>query len=204
MGARIGYNRAVRKAALPLVVLLAAASCKPSETAQKKFEAAARSQSCVGKVPAEWVSTWPIPLKDGGYAVLFYALDRKAKTNDGLPRVRPTAPLATARLDEGLAVKECATREGKPQALEAERYSPAAMALEEEPFDAATAKLLELTRKAGAAFAKDEKAPELAKEYWAQFQLLGEPALRPHYYRASPAFWEWLRRENGASLPAAK
>lgn len=202
------YNRAVRKA-LPLLLLLPLAACKqgprPAPSLQKTFDTVSRSPACAQNLPMEWVSSWPVPAdKEGRFQVLFYSLDRASTDKDGLPRIRPTAPRGRAVFSADGKVLECKASGDSPRVLDGERYPPAAMDLDEEAFDAAVAKLLDLTAKAAAAFAKDAKDPGLAGEFGKQFRLLGEPALRPFYYQANPGFWEWLRREGGASLPAPK
>lgn len=42
-----------------------------------------------------------------------------------------------------------------------------------------------------------------AKELLAAFHGAAEPGLQSDYYRLSPDFWEWLRKQTGASLPKA-
>lgn len=196
------------KKALPAAVVLALAACKqaaPPKSFQAVFEGLSRSPACSQNVPMEWVSTWPVPQPEAGtFRVLFYSLDRSTMDADGLPRVRPTAPRGRASFSADGKVAECSASGEDAVILEGERYPVSAMELEEEAFDDATRELLALTHAAGTAYARGEPAPKTAAQYWKAFQKMAEPALLPHYYRLNPAFWEWLRREAGASLPAAK
>jgi hypothetical protein len=192
-----------------LLVALLTAGCSPDRTLgslAQAFEGLQRAPLCSQNLPMDWVSTWPVPLAaPGQYAVLFYALDRKAQDNSGLPRVRPTEPRGHAVFDTSGKVTECGSNPVDLVPLESERYPPEAMDLEEDAFDAATAKLLQLSDAVGAAYQRKAAVDKKTlAAYWSQFQLLGEPAMRPDYYKLNPAFWEWLRRENGASLPPAK
>jgi hypothetical protein len=51
-----------------------------------------------------------------------------------------------------------------------------------------------------AASASEKQA---AKELVSAFQQSAEPGLIPAYYKLSPDFWEYLRKEAGASIPKA-
>jgi hypothetical protein len=194
---------------LALVLALAAASCKPAPpppgSLKKAFEGVARAPACAQNVPQEWVTTWPIPEAAAGrYAALFYSLDRSTTDKDGLPRIVPTAPRGRVSFSADGKVARCEAWGEPARALAGERYPPAAMELDEEAFEAATTRLLAATEAAAAAYAVDAKDPAVARAFWKAFEPLSEPALRRHYYEANPAFWEWLRREAGNSLPGRK
>ena len=191
--------------------LLALSSCKPAEPSrggsmQKAFEALPHSPLCSQNLPMDWTSTWPVPTaKPGEYEVLFYALDRGAQDPSGLPRVRVTEPRGRAVFTEDSRVSVCTSTPVDLKPIEGERYAGAAMALDEEGFDAASAKLLQLTQAAASWYSKGKRPDKRTlAAYWAQFQFLAEPALLGAYYGINPSFWEWLRRENGQSLPAAR
>ena len=77
--------------------------------------------------------------------------------------------------------------------------------LEMDAFDAKAAQLLELTEAVGAAYAARHPATaaetEIAKRYFALFEVMAEPPYRADYYRLNPMFWEWIRSTAGRSLP---
>lgn len=177
----------------------------PKGTLRASFEALPHSPPCSQNLPQDWVSSWPVPGdKPGEFKVLFYALDRRAQDASGLPRVRVTDPRGHAVFFTDGRVTECTSNPVDLEPLEGERYPDAAMDMEEDEFDTATAKLLTLTEAVGAAYSRKTKADKRTlAEFWKQFQALAEPALHKAYYKLNPAFWEWLRRENGASLKEA-
>ena len=151
-----------------------------------------------------WVSSWPVPTATPGrYKVLFYALDRTAQDASGMPRVRPTEPRGEAVFSIDGKVSACGATSPDLKPLAGERYSAAAMELDEEAFDKASARLLTLTETIAGVYAANNQAkPKDVAEYFKQFQLMAEPALAAFYYKANSDFWEWLRRQGGQSLPA--
>ena len=197
-----------RRLAPALLLACLAAGCSPDRqrgSLQKAFDGLQRSPLCSQNLPMEWVSSWPVPLDEPGrFTALFYALDRAAQDNSGLPRVRVTEPRGHAVFDTSGKVWECTSNPVDLVPLEGERYPNAAMDLDEDAFDAAAAKLVQLTDAAGSAYQRKAHADKKTlAAFWAQFQALREPALGAQYYRLNPKFWEWLRHENGASLPVA-
>jgi hypothetical protein len=187
--------------------MLALAACGkapplPRGSLRTAFDALPHSPPCSQNLPQDWVSSWPVPGDTPGeFKVLFYALDRRAQDASGLPRVRVTDPRGHAEFFTDGRVEECTSNPVDLVPLDGERYPDAAMDMEEDEFDAATAKLLTLTEAVGAAYSRKTKADTRAlAAFWKQFDALAEPALRARYYELNPKFWEWLRRENGASL----
>ncbi len=170
------------------------------------YDGVMRSPLCSQNVPSDWVTSWPVPTgKPGEYSVFLYALDRSALDASGVPRIRVMEPRGQATFTLDGKVSACDSHPVDLKALEGERYGENAMGMEEDEFDDASRKLLSLTESAGEAFARRAHADKRRlTDFWRQFQLLAEPPLLADYYRADPAFWEWLRRENGESLPPSK
>lgn len=193
-----------------LILLAALTACGKPPAAPVSLGAALkkvpRSPLCAQSLPSDWVSSWPVPTgrADGAeYAVLYYGLDRRALDASGLPTIRVTRPRGSAVFTTDGKVSACAAAAGDPaEPLKGERYREAVMRMEEEQYDRASAKLLALTEKAAAAYATKKADKAVLAAYWEQFRLMAEPALWPDYYKLQPAFWEWLAREHGESLPA--
>lgn len=194
------------------VALLAAAlaacggGAQPPMTIDQAFAGVMRSPLCSQNVPSDWNTSWPVPTgKRGEYAVLLYDLDETAQDASGVPRIRIVQPGGQAVFTLDGRVSACDSHPVGLAPLEGERYGNDAMNMEQDDFDDASRKLLSLTEAVGEAYAR--RAPvdrrKLA-EFWSQFSLMAEPPLLADYYRLDPSFWEWLRDENGQSLPVAK
>ena len=195
-----------------VVALLAAAlaacggGALPPGTIHEAFDGVMRSPLCSQNVPADWNTSWPVPTgKRGEYSVLLYDLDRTALDASGVPRIRIVRPGGQATFTLDGRVSACDSHPVGLAPLDGERYGVDAMNMDEDEFDDATRKLLSLTEAVGKAYARHAPVDKRKlAEFWAQFSLMAEPPLSADYYKLDPSFWEWLRRENGQSLPVAK
>jgi len=189
-----------------LVALMLAAGCARAPALAGTLEAAygnvMRSPLCSQNVPADWVTSWPVPTgKPSEYTVLLYGLDETAQDASGVPRIRVLEPRGSATFTLDGRVSACDSHPVDPKPLEGERYGPAAMDMEEDEFDDASRQLLSLTESAGEAYARHAPLDRRRlAAFWSQFSLLAEPPLLGDYYKADPGFWEWVRKENGQSL----
>jgi hypothetical protein len=199
------------KGALAILVVTAAFwGCKPGSilapgALKRAFESLPRSPLCAQNVPADWVSTWPVPTSNPDeFRAYFYELDRRAADNSGFPLVRVSKPRGEAVFKAGGQASVCTATSADIQIIKGERYGDEAMSMEEDDFEKASTRLLGLTEIVGGFYARQTKRPDprALSEFWKLFQIMAEPALLREYYEANPAFWEWLRANNkGQSLP---
>ncbi|MBI5247043.1 MAG: hypothetical protein HY923_07655 [Elusimicrobia bacterium] len=197
---------------ISLTLILLAAACGRKEPAAPEAASAgklaaliAQSRSvgpCSAKVAGEWPAGWAVPAGGGPnrFRIFFYPLK-------GTPPAEPrlAGPAAEAVLDTAAgATTEC--RVGPPpRDVTGARWTAAADKLDADAFDAKAAELHELTEAVGAAFAARHPATpeetEIAMRYLAAFEVLAEPPYLADYYRLNPAFWEWMRKTAGRSIP---
>jgi hypothetical protein len=149
-------------------------------------------------IATEWARAWPVPAEGGGAVVLFYPMSGTPATG-----VSIASPAGRALLDAGLRTIDCRLLTENLRQLGTRRWSAQAEALTPSDFDRRGAELLDDTESVMRLYAVGQKDPALAARYAAEFKLLAEPDLMPDYYRANPAFWDWLRGVAGDSIPEA-
>lgn len=170
----------------------------PSPTLRAALEALPAVPPCSAVVGSEWASGWPVPAEGGQtrYAVFFYPLGGDPESGPKLG-----APAARALFDaKAGTVQSCEHMPARPDPAPGPRWPKAADGLDMKGFDARSDALYAATEKAAAAYAARDAAGPAAKDFWAAFDALAEPAFRDEYYRLNPAFWEWLRSAAGQSL----
>lgn len=197
---------------LILALILSVAACGRKEAAPVEGAPAGKLAAliaesrnlgpCRSLVAAEWPAGWAVPAGGGPgrFRIFFYPVK-------GAPPAEPrlAGPAAEALLDtQAGAATEC--RVGPPpKDVKGPRWTAEADKLDADAFDAKAAELHELTEAVGAAFAARHPAtPEetaVAKRYLAAFEVLAEPPYLADYYRLNPAFWEWIRKTAGKSIP---
>ncbi len=190
--------------------LLAAACGRPAppRASGGKLAAAVRAAHfagpCANVVALEWPAGRPVPL-DGWngrrFKIFFYPLSGRP----GTP-ARLSAPAAEAVVDaDAGSPVECRALPGAPKELAASRWTPEALALSDDAFEAKSTELDQLTEDVAAVYAATRPPTpadvDLARRYLESFEFMAEPPLLPDYYRLNPAFWEWLRGAAGRSIP---
>lgn len=202
-----------------LTIVLSLAACtKPPERAQpvkrgpstptaleEAVRQVAHQPPCFHAIPMEWSAARPVPLDDPHgrlFKLLFYPVSAPG-ADFGI-----STPGAEAVIDltSGKAVS-CKLLGVAPQPLSHRRWSQAADGLGMMDFEEREHQLYGLTESVAAAYnsgrAPEISDPALANNFRDAFLLLAEPDLLPYYYRSNPAFWEWLRKTTGKSIPAA-
>lgn len=194
-------------ALLPLLACLA--GCKGSAYWQDRLDANPlhkRAQdlragsSCSGLVPLEFGATFPVPVRDGAHGhfeVLFFpAAVAPGSYTVMTPTVQGWFSAGSAAGDrcEKLDVRDA-------QALGPALPKPLSMA----GYYRTSLTLFEGLERAAALYFKGgplaEGDREALKDFEGACEALAGPGLVVHYYRLSPDFWEWLRKESGRSLP---
>jgi hypothetical protein len=147
----------------------------------------------------EFGRTFPVPVKDGGgrFQVFFYPLSVAPGKTVAM------SPLYSASFSRDAAdAGSCAKIEG---AVARPIGAPVPAGLSMDAYYQAEAKLFSaLGPTAALYFAGSEPAASekgAPADFADSFNALAEPGLLPDYYRASPDFWEWLRRQAGRSIP---
>ncbi|MFI5345336.1 MAG: hypothetical protein ACHQ51_03070 [Elusimicrobiota bacterium] len=152
--------------------------------------------ACAKLVPMNFGQTVPVPVRDG-FKVLFYPTVTSPGKSEVLPPMfegvfsrDPDVAERCAKLSAGEGVSRGpAVRDG---------ISQSAYYREEAKLFAALDKTAALYAKAAPLAAEDKKS---LTDFLDAFEVIGEPGLTADYYRASPDFWEWLRKEAGRSIP---
>ncbi|MDE2143492.1 MAG: hypothetical protein KGJ84_13885 [Elusimicrobia bacterium] len=158
-----------------------------------------RTGAACGKlVPMEFGQTVPIPVRDG-FKVLFYPTN----TSPGRSEVQePMFEGFFAR--DGAAPDRCAKVAGAGSASRGPAVRPG---VSQSEYYREEAQLYAALDKTAEMYVKgDPLSPESKKsltDFLDAFAVIGEPGLTAEYYRASPDFWEWLRKEAGRSIPKA-
>ena len=161
----------------------------------QRVEKVRESASCAVLVPMEFGRSLPVPAREGGFKLLFYPLVTAPGKAEVLSPAfeaafaRPGGEDLCARIGSG---KPRSLGQAVPAGLSQKDYYRAEMRL-----FSALGRTAELYLKGGALAAADKQAPA---DFLDAFQTLAEPGLLPDYYRLSPDFWEWLRRETGRSI----
>lgn len=188
-----------------VALLLLAACSKPpraplSRTLATTLEGAAASGPC-SVMPLEWAKSYPVPLSDGTLKVFFYPSFEDPQA--GPVTYGPGGEgIVASSLDRFTA---CAKTPQAPARL-ADQSRPKGERGGMKAYERLTAELLDDTETATRLYASkktlgDADRAVLAR-YWKEFDALAEPGLRPFYYRANPAFWDWLRPLAGGGLSA--
>jgi hypothetical protein len=197
----------IRRLEFIAACVFAAAACgrpAPPRAAASKLAAAVRgardSGPCRSVVAQEWPVGWPVPV-DGAngrrFKIFFYPL------SGAPPRLATPSAEAVVDADAGLPI-ECRVLPGIPKDIASPRWTPAALKLSADEFDAKTIELDRLTEDVAAVYAARRPPTladaELTRRYVAVFETMAEPPLLADYYRLNPAFWEWVRAVAGRSI----
>jgi hypothetical protein len=198
-----------RACALLAAVLLLAGCRRPTLSPGALKAAVQEAKSlppCSSTVAGEWPASWPVPVDDQKalrFKILFYPLA-------GSPGSEPelSSPAGEAILDAGTGKPlSCLRWPGSPKTLSSQRWPAAAESLSMKEFSTRQDALYDKTQavaflyNTGRGAAPADAGP--AKDYLRDFKFMAEPDLLPYYYRMNPAFWEWLRRVAGDSIPKA-
>ena len=198
----------VSRFSLALVLLVAACGRKdaaaPAASAGKLAALVAQARNlgpCRSIIAGEWPSSWAVPAGGGAqrFKIFFYPLK-------GSPPAEPrlASPAAEALLDAAAGTAEACRIGPSPRDVSGARWTVEADKFDADAFDAKAAELHDLTEMVSAAYAARHPATaaetDIAKRYFALFEVMAEPPYRADYYRLNPAFWEWIRSTAGRSL----
>lgn len=171
----------------------------PASRLQAALETISQRPPCDKAVALEWSYGFPVPDEVAGrFHVFFYPVT-------GAPPAEPKvfSPAAEALFDVAGQTQSCGALAGSPRELRGPRWPAAVEGLDMRGFTARSEALLAKTESLGTLYAVKKDSPEAkaaARDFFAAFDALAEPALRADYYRLNPVFWEWLRGAAGRSL----